>query len=324
MKLGINTGFLMKFAFAEGLDWCRQFGVVAAEVDAVGCTSDFCPTEKLLADAGELDRWRDTYAARGIELYSLSGHGQPLHPNKEISGAYSRDFVRGCELAERLGVSRLTLVAGLPEGGEGDTVPNWITHGDAQGFDQVVEWQWQERLLPFWREHGKIASDHGVTLCFEMQICDMVHSPPKMRRLHEELGAVAACNFDVSHMWVQGIDPLEAVHYLGDLIQNVHMKDTLIHEPKSRLYGMFDTTSFGDFRERAWTFAQPGYGHGPQVWQELITTLRFVGYEGILSLEMESEYLEMQEGLEQAARFLQPMVAQLPPGDPWWKIMGIR
>ena len=157
-----------------------------------------------------------------------------------------------------------------------------------------------------------------------MQICDMVHSPPKMRRLHEELGAVAACNFDVSHMWVQGIDPLEAVHYLGDLIQNVHMKDTLIHEPKGRLYGMFDTTTFGQYRERAWTFAQPGYGHGPQVWQELITTLRFVGYEGILSLEMESEYLEIQEGLEQAARFLQPMVTHLPPGDPWWKIMGIR
>ncbi len=321
MKLGVNTGFITKFPFAEGLDWCQRFGVVAVEVSAVGSTNEYCQTKKLLADDGARERWLEAYASRGIELYSFGGHGKPLHPDREIASTYTRDFAAACRLAEKVGVTRMTLVSGLPEGGEGDRVPNWVTHGDAQNFDQVVEWQWQERLLPYWREQGRIASDYGVTLCFEMQICDMVHTPAKLRRLRDEIGPVVACNYDVSHMWVQGIDPFEAIHYLADLIQNAHMKDTLIHQPKCRLHGMFDTTGFDDYRERAWTFAQPGYGHGPQVWQELIATLRFIGYDGILSLEMESDYLEVQEGLEQAARLLGPLVTTQPLGDPWWKIL---
>ena len=59
------------------------------------------------------------------------------------------------------------------------------------------------------------------------------------------------------------------------------------------------------------------------LWREVIATLRFLGYAGILSLEMESEYMEMQEGLEKAAAFIRPLVLELPPGPPWWQIMGM-
>ena len=323
MKLGINTGFLMKFDFEQGLKWCQDHGVVAAEVSATGDPRPFCDVEKLLADQGELDRWLKAYASHGIELYSFSGHGAPLTPDKEKAAEYSRQFLQVCKLMERVGCTRMALVAGLPEGAEGDSLPAWIVHIDSQGFHNALEWQWEQRLLPYWREHGKIARDHGVTLCFEMQINDMIHSPVKLRRLHDELGPVVACNFDISHMWVQQIDPFEAMHYLGDLIQNVHLKDTLIHEPNCRLRGLFDTTGLGHYRECSWTFAQPGWGHDEQTWREVIATLRFLGYEGILSLEMESEYMEMQEGLEKAAAYIRPLVLENPPGPPWWQIMRL-
>ena len=323
MKLGINTGFLKKFDFATGLKWCQNHGVVAAEVSATGDSRPFCDVEQLLGDRGELDRWLAAYAAHGVELYSFSGHGAPLTPEREKAAAYSRQFRRACELMERVGVPRMALVAGLPAAAEGDSMPNWITNADAHGLCGALEWQWEKRLLPFWREHGKIARDHGVTLCFEMQINDMLHTPVKLRQLHDELGPVVACNFDISHMWVQGIDPFEAMHYLGDLIQNVHLKDTLIHQSNCRLRGMFDTTGSEAYRQRGWTFAPPGWGHGEQTWREVIATLRFLGYEGILSLEMESEYMEMQEGLEKAAAFIRPLVLELPPGPPWWQIMGM-
>ena len=322
MKLGANTGFLKAFEFEEGLDWCQRFGIVAVEVYSVGASRPYCDTERLLKDEGGRNRWVDAYASHGIELYSFSAHGQPLTPDKERAAAYSSDFVNACKLAEKVGVTRMVLVAGLPEAAEGDRQPNWIVHTDTADFDKALEWQWNERLLPYWREHGKIARDHGVTLCFEMQINDMIHSPEKMRRLADELGSVVACNFDVSHMWVQGIDPMQAIHYLGDLIQNVHLKDTLIHQPNCRLHGMFDTALLGEYRKRSWTFAQPGYGHGEQVWRELLTTLRFIGYDGILSLEMESEYMEMREGLQRAAQFIKPLMLERPPGKPWHEIMG--
>ena len=322
MKLGINTGFLLKFGFEEGLQFSRDNGVVAVEVGAMGpAAKRGCDVDTLLADQGAYDRWLDTFDRYGLEIYSFSGHGAPLSPNEKLADEYARQFRQTCKLMERVGVPRLVVVAGLPVAAEGDKHPNWIVNVDTHAMDEALQWQWEKRLLPYWREQGKIAADHGVTLCFEMQVNDMLHNPVKLRRFCDEIGPVVACNFDISHMWVQGIDPFAAMHYLGDLIQNVHLKDTLIHDPNARLRGVFDNT--GGYVERSWTFAQPGWGHDEQVWRQVITTLRFLGYEGILSLEMESVYMEMQEGLEKAAAFIRPLLLNNPPGPPWWKIMKL-
>ena len=142
MKLGINTGFLKKFDFATGLKWCQDHGVVAAEISATGDSRPFCEVEQLLGDQGELERWRAAYAAHGVELYSFSGHGAPLTPDRKKAAEYSRQFRRACELMERVGVTRMALVAGLPAAAEGDSMPNWITNADAHGFRGAREWQW--------------------------------------------------------------------------------------------------------------------------------------------------------------------------------------
>ena len=320
MKLGANTHFIMKFGFEEGLKFCQDNEVKLIELAAMGPSAKkYGDVEKLLADDGERRRWLDIYASHGLEIYSFSGHGTPLVPHKPIVAQYSHQFYQACALMEKIGVSRMALVAGLPEGADGDSMPTWIVNTDLPMFRDALAWQWEKRLLPFWKEHGKIASDHGVTLCFEMQINDMIHNPVKLRRLHDELGSVVACNFDISHMWVQGIDPFEAMHYLGELIQNVHLKDTLIHKPNARLRGLFDSTGLQEYQQRSWTFTIPGWGHDEQTWREVISTLRFLGYEGILSLEMESEYIEIQEGLEKAAAFIRPMLLEKPVGTPWWQ-----
>ncbi len=320
MKLGINTFFIMKFGFEAGLKFCQNLGVKAVEVAATGpATKRYGDVDELLTDPGELNPWRDACANHGLELYSFSAHGAPLSPNKEVAAEYSRQIRQACKLMERIGVTRLVVVEGLPEGGEGDTTPNWIVNTDKDELLDALEWQWEKRLIPYWREHGKIAAEHGVTLCFEMQINDMVHTPIKLKRLRDEIGPVVACNFDISHMWVQGIDPFEAMRELGDLIQNVHLKDTLIHAPNVRRYGMFDTTDSIHAEQRSWSFTLPGWGHDNQTWREVITTLRFLGYEGILSLEMESEYIEIEEGLQKAAAFIKPMILEQPKGPSWWK-----
>ncbi len=324
MKLGINTHFIMKFGFLEGLKFCQDLGLEAVEVAATGPAKKFCDVDKFLADKGELQRWLDIYASHGLEIYSFSGHGTPLVPDKKIATEYSRQFRQACKLMEQIGVTRMVLVAGLPEGAEGDTLPVWIINTDLPLFRDALEWQWEKRLIPFWKEHTKIATDHGVTLCFEMQVNDMIHSPIKLKRLRDELGPVVSCNFDISHMWVQRIDPFEALHYLGDLVQNVHLKDTLMHEPNVRIRGVFDSTGLKEFKERSWTFTIPGWGHDERTWREVITTLRFLGYEGILSLEMESEYIEIQEGLEKSAAFIKPMLLEQPVGPAWWELTSVH
>lgn len=325
MKLGINTHFIMKFEFDEALAFCRRLGVEWLEMAATGPSAKkFCDVETLLADDGERERWLDTYRQHGLEVYSFSGHGTPLVPDERLKAEYKQEFRRACELAGKLGVDKMALVAGLPEGHEGGTLPMWIVNTDLPMFRDALAWQWEQRLIPYWREQGKIAADNGVTLCFEPQVNDMLHTPEKLRRLHDELGDVVACNYDISHMWVQQIDPFAAIHYLGDLIQNVHLKDTLIHTPNQQLRGMFDSTPIDQPAQRSWTFTIPGWGHGEQTWREVITALRLIGYEGILSLEMESEYIEIEEGLEKAAAFINPMLLKNPPGPAWHEVTEIH
>ena len=152
----------------------------------------------------------------------------------------------------------------------------------------------------------------------------MIHNPVTLMRLHEEIGPVVACNFDIAHMWYQGIDPIEAVRYLGPLIQHVHVKDTLIHEHNLRLKGFMDSGTPERPDERSWTYTLAGWGHDATLWKEFVTTLRLIGYDYVLSVEMESEYIDVQEGLEKSLEFLKPIVLQKSPGKRWWDIAGME
>ena len=319
MKLGVISQNLEQFEFEEGLQYARDMGFQAIEVGACGLWGrGYCDLAKLLADRGEIDRWLDAFARHDLEISALGGHGAPLMPDKAVAGEYSREFRQTCELMELAGLRRITLLAGLPEGAEGDTAPNWVTFAEWPFLRDTLKWQWEKRLLPYWREHGKIAADHGVTLCFEMHGGDMVHNPVTLKRLREEIGPVAACNFDISHMWYQGIDPVEALHFLGPLVQHVHAKDILVCRHNARVRGMMDGTSSEQFADRSWTYTLAGWGHDEATWREFISTLRLLGYDHAISIEMESEYFEVEEGLEKSVSFLKPLVIERPSGAKWW------
>ena len=324
MFLGINTHFIMCFDFEDGLKFANKLGVKGMEVAAGGqAAKEYCDLDKLLADEGEIHRWQDAYARHDLEITSLSCHGAPLMPQESIVAEYRRQFRQACELMEKVGLKRMTLVAGLPEGAEGDATPIWITQQTQEPnlsfWVDTLEWQWENRLIPFWKEHGMIASDHGITLCFEMQVADMLHTPVKLRRFNEEIGPVVACNFDISHMWAQGIDPVAALRYLGPLVQHVHLKDTYINRHIARLQGMNNTTSSRQPEERSWNFTPIGWGHDEATWREVITTLRYIGYEDILSLEMECEYMTVEEGLQKSVEFIRPIMFTQEVETKWWE-----
>ena len=324
MKLGVISQNLEQFGFEKGLKYAHDLGFQAVEVGACGLWGrSFCDVEALLKDKGQIKGWLETFAKYDLEISALGGHGAPLMPDPAVAQTYSQELKRTFEVMEAAGIKRITLLSGLPEGAEGDTAPNWVAFAEWPHLRDTLQWQWDKRLLPYWREHGKIAADHGVTLCFEMHGGDMVHNPPTFMRLRDEIGPVAACNFDISHMWYQSIDPLEAVRYLGDTIGHVHLKDTCIHQHHARVKGLMDTTSTEKPTDRSWTYTLVGWGHEAELWREFISTLRMVGYDHVLSVEMECEYIEVEEGLEKSVAFLKPMVLERPPGPKWWEYVGL-
>jgi sugar phosphate isomerase/epimerase len=323
MKLGVVSTALGELPFADGLAYAQSLGLSAIEVTCAGWQEnlEYGDPVELASDSTARHRWLDAFKRAGLEISALSIHGQPLSPDPEIARKYDHQFRAACQLAEQVGVERLTLLAGLPEGCPGDQTPCWVVNAFPPQNHDIYRWQWEERCIPYWIEHGRVASDHGCRLCFEMHPCDIVYHPSALLKLREAVGPVVGCNFDPSHLFWQGIDSLAAMRHLGPAIYHVHAKDTVIDRAVADLDGVLDPKPFSQIGERAWTFRTVGYGHDTAFWREFVSTLRVIGYDDVLSIEHEDEYLDLREGLEKAVTFLRPLIFDRPRGPAVWEFM---
>lgn len=319
MKLGTVSNGLLQFEFDEGLDVLKKMGINCIEIACAGYHENlrYGDPSLLASDASSRERWLDSFASRDLEITALALHGPAISPDREISDRYKAEFRAGCELAEAIGVDRLTLLGGLPEGAEGDKTPHWVCNAYPPEQLDILQWQWEQRVIPYWREQSGIAEAHGCRLCFEMHPNDVVYNPASLMRLNAELGPVIGCNFDPSHLFWQGIDPLEALRAVGPVLYHVHAKDTEVRESVARVNGFIDPKPFSELEARAWNFRTVGWGHGEMFWREFVSILRSLGYDDVLSIEHEDLYMDPLEGLEKAASFLQPMVLERPAVSSW-------
>jgi sugar phosphate isomerase/epimerase len=185
-------------------------------------------------------------------------------------------------------------------------------------YRTVLDWQWNEVVAPHWIEHAKFASDHGLKIAIEMHPGFVVYSPETMLKLRSIVGSVVGCNFDPSHLFWQGIDPIAAVRVLEGAIFHVHAKDTQLYPVNLQRAGVLDTKPYTDERARSWIFRTCGFGHGAEWWSEFISTLRMFGYDYVLSIEHEDSLLSAEEGLTKAANFLNEIVIRERPSAAWW------
>jgi sugar phosphate isomerase/epimerase len=280
-------------------------------------TGHYDPRE-LSTDRDALERFRSTVEQRGLELCSFSCHGNPLHPDPERAASDHEDFVATCQVASALGVRHVSLLAGLPAGGPGDATPNWIVNSAFPGLDDSYRWQWEERVLPYWREAASVADAHGVVLCIEPHSADVVYNPPTFERLRDEVGPVIAMNFDPSHLWWQGIDPIAVVESVGHAIATCHVKDALLDGRRIARDGALSPASYDRWDLRPWVFATPGYGHPELFWAQLVLALRRAGYGGALSIECEDPFLSPADTLARSADVLRRVLPEEPaPGVDW-------
>jgi sugar phosphate isomerase/epimerase len=320
MHLGAVSAIFNNRSLNEAAQRMHELGLTYIEIGAGGYfPKNHCDPANLLTDPGALETFQQVLADAGLKLSALAVHGEPLHPDPDISRAYDRDFREACELAAKVGVTRLTLLSGLPEAAPGDRTPNWIVYPFPNRNMAMHEWQWEQRLIPYWKEHGKIAEDHGIRLCFEMHPADMVHKPEALLRLRDAVGPVIGCNFDPSHLFWQGMDILAVIRTLGSAIYHTHAKDSVPAEHVVRVNGVIDAKDFQDKQNRSWLFRTVGYGHSELFWRDYVSTLRLVGYDDVLSIEHEDILIDPEEGFELAVRLLQNIIIRKPPTRLWYE-----
>ena len=156
-------------------------------------------------------------------------------------------------------------------------------------------------------------------IAFEMHPGFCVYNPSTLLKLRNAVGHIVGANVDPSHLFWQGIDPAEAIKMLGgDAIYHFHAKDTKIDDANTSRIGVLDTQRYGDILNRAWVFRTVGYGHGKVVWNNIISTLKAVGYDGAISIEHEDGLMSPKEGLEKAIAFLKDVIIYESAGEMWW------
>ena len=321
MKLSVLSNLYGDRPLADVLSHFRDLGVEMVEIGCGGYPGKaHCDPDILLNDEGKLEEFRGLFAEYGIGICALSCHGNAVHPNKEIAAAFDRDFRNCVLLAEKLGVDTIVTFSGCPGDSPEAKYPNWVTCPWPDDFLKILEYQWNEVLIPYWKEAAAFAEAHNVRrIAFEMHPGFCVYNPETCLKLRKAVSPILGANLDPSHLLWQGIKPGNAIRYLGDAIYHVHAKDTKIDDINTAANGVLDTKHYSDEIHRAWVFRTVGYGHGEEFWRDFVDNLRLVGYDRVLSIEHEDSLMSIDEGLEKAVHFLKPILMRDPkPGTMGW------
>lgn len=320
MKLGVFTVLLGQQKLADALDYLRKLGVQAVELGTGGYPGTaHVPAAELLQDKSKLNDFKKTITDSGMEISALSCHGNPVHPQKDLADGFHNDFVNTVRLAQELGIDRVITFSGCPGDSPDSRYPNWVTCPWPDDFQKILEYQWNDVLIPYWQKTSELAQKHGVNrICFEMHPGFCVYNTESMLKLRSAVGDVLGANFDPSHLFWQGIDPVASIRELGGAIYHFHAKDCRVDNINTAVNGVLDTKHYGDEINRSWIFRTIGYGHDYQVWKDMFSALRMVGYDDVISIEHEDSLMSVNEGLTKAITFLKEVMLFEDTGGMWW------
>src|SRR5438477_835497 len=307
--IGVFDPVYNHLSLDDMLDKVSALGLEAMEIGTGSYPNNpHCALDELIQDKAKARAWQKKFEDKGIRVAALSCHGNPVHPNAQHAQKDVETFRKTVLLAEILGIKVIVGFSGCPGGTPTDTQPNWITYRWPPEYNQMLQWQWKEKVIPYWKEAAAYARSHGIKeLAFEMHPNFVVYNPLTLIKLREAVGEEIGANCDLSHLFWQGCDPVEVIHFLGKqgALFHAHMKDTVIFPENLAKYGVLNFAfDKDDLVNASATFRAVGYGHSASLWKSVLQAYMDVDYDGILSIENEDPILTGEVGVERAAYVL--------------------
>ncbi|HEX2809047.1 MAG TPA: sugar phosphate isomerase/epimerase [Kineosporiaceae bacterium] len=248
---------------------------------------------------------------------------QPLDANAARREKHSADILRSIEVAAALGVKRVVTMSGTPGTYAHATLPAWNVLPWDSAYLDVRDYQWNEVAIPFWTMVQERAAHFDVKVALEMHPHNLVYNPATLERLVTETNAThIGAELDPSHLFWQGIEPIEAVDHLGSLVFNAAAKDTRINAA-ARINGVLDDR-FGRVlpdapnalglggpftlstwpKNSSWDFVAVGRGHDVNWWRGFLQAIERVDPDMPVNIEHEDQELDQMDGLRSAAATL--------------------
>ena len=201
MKIGVFAVLFSDQPLPEVAGYLRDVGCGAIELGCGGYPGKaHCNSAELLASEEKFAEFSQVLSDSGLELSALSMHGNPIHPDPEFAKEHLSDQRNAILLAEKLGLDTVITFSGCPGDAPGAKYPNWVTCAWPPDYPEILRYQWEEVLIPFWREEAAFAADHGVTkIALEMHPGFSVYNIDSLLQLREAVGVHA-----VVHMGKHG------------------------------------------------------------------------------------------------------------------------
>lgn len=321
MKLGVFTVLFAGKPFEEMLDYVKSSGLDAVEIGTGGYPGNaHCSLDELLESEEKRKEYLDKVQSHGLTISAFSCHGNPISPDGQFAEESHQALEKTIKLAGLMGVPVVNTFSGTPGDQDGAKYPNWPVTPWPADYSELLKWQWEEKLVPYWKKQGELAKANGVKIGLELHAGFLVHTPHTMLKLREATNDAIGANLDPSHLWWQGIDPVAAIKILGqkDAIHHFHAKDTYIDQDNVNMYGLTDMQPYSEVKTRAWNFRSVGYGHSLEEWSNIISALRTYGYDYVVSIEHEDPIMSIEEGFRKAVQNLKRVNIEETPGDIWW------
>lgn len=317
MKLGVLTVPLYGMSLEEAFSYLSGLGVQCVELGG-GCYPGNTHTEDYISGKKPISELKALLEKYNLTVSAVAAQGNYIHPNKEFAAEHQKGLENAIWLAEQLGVDTVNVFSGCPGDCPESKNPNWVTCPWPPEYLEVLDWQWNEVLIPYWKKMVAYGKQHGVTkFAFEMHPGFLVYNTETLLKLRAAVGPEIGANFDPSHLVWQGMDIVQAITMLGDAIFHFHAKDTRMDAANTARIGVLDTKHYGG-NDRAWDFRSVGYGHDNFWWKEVVSALQRAGYDGTLSIEHEDSRMSVKEGLEKAIAVLKEVLVFEKAGEMWW------
>ena len=276
MKIGVITD-CFKVGTADAIKTAAKLGIEGVQIYAT--TGEFSPDTLTKTD---IESYRKLLSDHGMTVSALcgdmGGHGFEIAEDNPARVEMTKRII---DLAVKMGTAVVTTHIGvIPEDGECEKY---------------------RTMLRALSECGEYAKAHGVTLAIE--------TGPEMaatlNRFVREAGDGVGVNLDPANfVMVTGQDPAEAVRLLREKIVHTHLKDGIMlkkTDPKI-IYDHFaeggiEALNVADF------FLETPVGEGKVDWEDYISALREVGYDGFLTIERETG-ADPREDIRRAVEFV--------------------
>lgn len=110
-----------------------------------------------MEDQQKRNAYLEAVTSHGLTISAFSCHSNPLTPDKAFAKVSDSVLLKTIKLASLLGVPVVNTFSGTPGDSEEAKQQNWPVMPWPLEYGDILTWQWENKLIPYWKEIGELA-----------------------------------------------------------------------------------------------------------------------------------------------------------------------